>query len=114
MHKLRARRHQNIVTNGLARKLIARLNAGKQRPLHRSLDNDLARVHRKRSFDQRLLVGARLLQMVQELKLLFHRRALGALGKHGVQIHHVGSRELTLLDQLGRMAKTGNAVLARM
>ena len=52
--------------------------------------------------------------MVQELELLFNRRALGALGKHGVQIHHIGSRELTALDQLSRMAKAGNAVLARM
>ena len=67
------------------------LNAGKQRPLHRPLDNDLARARRKRSFDQRLLIGARLLQMVQELELLFHRRALGAFGKHGIQIYTSGA-----------------------
>ena len=114
MRKLRVRRHQNIVANGLARKLIARLNAGKQRPLHRPLDNDLARAHRKRGFDQRLLIGTRLFQMVLELELLFHRRALGALGKHGVQIHHVGSGKLAPPDQLSYMAKAGNAVLARM
>jgi len=71
-------------------------------------------MHRKRSFDQRLLIGARLFQMVQELELLFNRRALGAPGKHGVQIHHVGSGKLALPDQLSCMAKTGNAVLARM
>ena len=51
---------------------------------------------------------------MQELELLFNRRALGAPGKHGVQIHHVGSRELVLLDQPSCMAKAGNAVLARM
>ena len=113
-HGLWTRRHQHIVTNGLARKLIARLNAGKQWPLHRPLDNDLARVHRKRGFDQRLLIGARLFQMMQELELLFHRRALGAPGKHGVQLYHVGSGELALPDQLSCMAKAGNAVLARM
>ena len=70
LDRLRARRHQDIVADGLARKLIARLNAGKQWPLHRPLDNDLARVHRKRSFDQRLLIGARPFQMVQELELV--------------------------------------------
>ena len=71
-------------------------------------------MHRKRGFDQRLLIGTRLFQMMQKLELLFNRRALGALGKHGVQIHHVGSGELALLDQLSCMAKTGNAVLAGM
>ena len=71
-------------------------------------------MHRKRSFDQRLLIGTRLFQMMQKLELLFNRRTLGALRKHGVQIHHVGSGELALPDQLSRMAKAGNAVLARM
>ena len=52
--------------------------------------------------------------MVQELELLFDRRTLGALGKHGVQIHHVGSGELAPPDQLSCMAKADNAVLARM
>ena len=71
-------------------------------------------MHRKRGFDQRLLIGTRLFQMMQELELLFHRRALGAPGKHGVQIYHVRSGELALPDQLSYMAKAGDAVLARM
>ena len=71
-------------------------------------------MHSKRRLDQRLLIGTRLFQMMQELELLFHRRALGALGKHGIQIHHVGSCKLVPLDQPSCMAKAGNAVLARM
>ena len=71
-------------------------------------------MHRKRCLDQRLLISTRLLQMMQELKLLFNRRALGALRKHGIQINHIGSGKLALSNQLSCMAKAGNAVLARM
>lgn len=83
MNVLRTRRHQNIVANGLARKLIARLNAGKQWPLHRSLDNDLARPHRKRCLDQRLLIGTRLFQMMQKLELLLTAALLVRSGNMG-------------------------------
>ena len=71
-------------------------------------------MHSKRRLDQRFLIGTWLFQMVQELELLFDRRTFGALGKHGVQIHHVGGGKLAPPDQLSYMAKTGNAVLARM
>ena len=75
-------------------------------------DQDAYKNHIQTPHFQKYKQGT--LQMVQELEFLFNRRALGASGKHGVQIHHVGSGELALPDQLGCMAKAGNAVLARM
>ena len=71
-------------------------------------------MHGKCGLDQRLLIGTRLFQMMQQLKLLFDRRALGALGKHGVQVHHVRNGELTLLNRSGGLMKPGDAVLACM